>query len=134
MKEFPSTQQGQQIYDCMSRNASIHFKLGLVVDSVGHSKNLIAKERVAFYQWKNDAGIQLNRGRALLFHDQNHETYATALALSFRQLRYTTKLHNLHPNVYKKGLYNSITLLSSDKDRGLKSKKTSRGSKTAPFK
>jgi hypothetical protein len=50
--------------------------------------------KLLFYNWRDANGAQLQRGKALVFHDESHASLAAELASSFESLQYKTKLYN----------------------------------------
>jgi hypothetical protein len=56
---------------------------------------MIDMEKCLFYDWRNSKGVQLRRGKAVIFHDKAHEDAALTLGHSFEELGYMTSYQNL---------------------------------------
>jgi len=58
--------------------------------------NILKNQRYFFYEWNNEKGIQFRRGRALVFYDQYHKSYAEEMEKCFFYLDYKTKMNPLN--------------------------------------
>jgi len=60
-----------------------------------NTENVLKNVRRLFYEWNSEKGIQFRRGRALVFYDNDHRSYAMELGNSFYYLDYKTEFHTL---------------------------------------
>jgi len=89
----------------MPRKEHAQFRPDAVDAQAGNQENLITIDTVFKYQWKSERGFHFFRGRAHIYHSENHNSNALELAECFRQLGYMVQLFGLHKIITNTGIH-----------------------------
>jgi hypothetical protein len=90
--------EGRETFDCaikMDEFLKTETNTGATDAVAKNFENIICIGKMLHYDWQNIKGIQLRRGKALIFYDKMHTEEALKMENCFRQLNYLTSLHSI---------------------------------------
>jgi len=81
--------------DCLRRKEIASKRWETIDARASNTEHLLQIKRSLYYEWSNEKGTTFQRGKALIFYDENHKEYANELQLTFNFLDYKTKLYTI---------------------------------------